>query len=77
MTNSDIIDNVITSIYISHNYKWIGTRYGLNRFDGLNWKDITTTNSKLPDNFINLIKVDQTGIIYLGTDNGIGIYSNY
>ena len=77
MTNSNIIDNVIISLSVAQNYKWIGTRYGLNRFDGTNWKAITTSNSRLPDNFINVIKVNQPGIIYLGTDNGIGIYSNY
>ncbi len=77
MTNSNIIDNVVISLSVGQNYKWIGTRYGLNRFDGTNWKTITTFNSQLPDNFINVITVDQLGIIYLGTDNGIGIYSNY
>lgn len=74
---SDINDNIVISLEVSGSVKWIGTQYGLNRFDGTNWKLITTANSQLPGSYINVLAKNSFGILMIGTNNGAAIYSNY
>lgn len=55
---------------------WIGTDYGLNRFDGYSFKVFTRkegdTNS-LTDNNITCLAQDAAGNIWIGTINGLNI----
>lgn len=56
-------------------YMWIGTRYGLNRFDG-NSFDLYYTENGLADNKIHSLLEDQHQTLWIGTANGISIYEN-
>ena len=64
---------VLTIIQDSHGYMWFGTKDGLNRYDGYNFKifqndpaDTTTISS----NFITTAFEDHSGKIWIGTLNG-------
>ncbi len=61
--------------------KWIGTKPfsnginyvggGLTKFDGKKWTVYNTTNSGMPSNTITSLAVEDSGIIWVGTDNGL------
>lgn len=56
---------------------WIGTQYGLNKFDSYSitrfFKD--TGNVGLPSNSINCLYCDTTGILWIGTSAGLAKYN--
>lgn len=69
--NSGITSNLITSIVVDEqDVKWIGTQYGLSKFDGVNWINFNSSNSGLPDNYITCIEFDLQGIMWIGTYTG-------
>jgi len=59
-------------------FMWIGTRSGLNRFDGYNFKifrhDQHDPNS-LPDNMVQRMVKDQLGRIWINTSGGMTIFN--
>jgi len=59
-------------------YLWIGTNYGLNRYDGYNMKvfknDITKDNS-LVNNYIYSIKQDAGGILWIQSKSGMSVFN--
>jgi serine/threonine-protein kinase len=50
---------------------WVGTINGLAYYDGESWFEYNETNSELPDNYINVLYVDDNGNLWVGTDNGV------
>lgn len=53
-------------------YIWIGTQFGLSRFDGQQFTNFTTSNSKfLPSNSINKLMLDRDGLLWVGTKKGL------
>lgn len=59
-------------------FMWFGTRYGLNRFDGYNFKNYNfrsnDTNS-ISNNWITKIFKDKKGNIWVGTKKGLNKYN--
>tara|TARA_R110001592_G_scaffold363328_1_gene684146 strand:- start:3568 stop:7653 length:4086 start_codon:yes stop_codon:yes gene_type:complete len=62
----------------SKGFMWFGTRDGLNKYDGYNFKvfrhDNTNPNS-LSSNFITTIKEDNNGVLWIGTENGLTAFN--
>ncbi len=53
-------------------YLWLGTQFGLSRFDGKNFKNFNTNNSPfLENNSINKLHVDTQGFLWIGTKKGL------
>ncbi len=50
---------------------WLGTRGGLNRFDGYTFKSYVIDRSKTGTNYIRSIREDKNGILWIGTASGI------
>lgn len=69
--------NVNCIMQDSRGFMWIGTRNGLNRFDGyqfLNFRYDAADSSSLSNNMINDIAEDRYGNIWLATQGGLNMY---
>ncbi len=81
-TNS-ISDNNITTLSVDtfHHVLWVGTKNGLNAFDPITKKVVTYKFNPglntISSNYINCIKVDKKGKIWIGTDGGGLNYLDY
>jgi signal transduction histidine kinase/ligand-binding sensor domain-containing protein len=61
-------------------FLWLGTDFGLNRYDGINfkkWFAIPGDSTALPHNIVNSIAQDKSGYIWVGTGNGIARMNPY
>ncbi len=68
--------SVNTVIKDNKGFYWIGTQYGLNKFDGKNIKTYYTQNTtQLADNFIISALQDSEGNLWFATRNNICRYS--
>lgn len=76
--NDGLSQNMINSIVQdSIGFIWFGTKDGLNRYDGYNFKvfrNNINNNSSISDNYINSIYVDKKGRMWVGTRNGINLF---
>jgi ligand-binding sensor domain-containing protein/two-component sensor histidine kinase len=64
-----------TMVQDENGYIWVGTGYGLNRFDGQRFKQFYEENG-LANNRVNTLHQDNNGRIWVGTDSGISIFEN-
>lgn len=68
MANAGFGSNTITDIAVdSQGIVWVGTNWGLNRYDGTTWTNFLTGNSGLPDNAINSLAIDSLDRVWMGT----------
>ena len=78
--NDGLTDNHINCIMQDHKgYIWVGTFYGLNRYDGYTVDrflyNAADTNS-ITDNFVSTLAEDKNGKLWIGTAKGGGL-ANY
>lgn len=68
-SNSDIPDNYILSIGIDENdNKWMGTRWGIVKYDGENWIKYSKNSTKeIEYTSIRNITIDSAGQVWTGT----------
>ena len=70
-TNEGLSHNSVYSINEDdYGFMWIGTRSGLNRFDGYSFKIYDNNNSGLRNAYINTIFKDSRGRMWIGTQEG-------
>jgi ligand-binding sensor domain-containing protein/signal transduction histidine kinase/DNA-binding response OmpR family regulator len=70
-------NTVIACLQDSRGFMWFGTKDGLNRFDGMQFKIYRTSSissNYLINNRINTLCEDQDGCIWIGTSIGICYY---
>jgi ligand-binding sensor domain-containing protein len=74
--NSGLADNEVHAICFDDlGVAWFGTKNGLSRFDGANWKSYTTTD-KLAQNIVNSIAAETTSHgpeIWVATNGGVSV----
>jgi signal transduction histidine kinase/ligand-binding sensor domain-containing protein/DNA-binding response OmpR family regulator len=77
-TSDKLSSNLITSICQDQTgYIWIGTEYGLNKFDGYRFTTYLHNDgdsTTIHDNFITNIYKDRNGRLIIGSSQGISIY---
>src|SRR6266536_2114696 len=69
-------DNIATDIIQDDNgFTWVATANGLNRFDGVQFKNFYKTGSvqQIPDNYVLSIRKWKGHSLVIATTNGIGI----
>lgn len=65
--NSPISYNTVNTVTTDETGNvWIGTEYGLNRFDGQNWINWFTSDSNLKDDAIRALATDRFNNIWIG-----------
>lgn len=78
--NNGLSQNTVNCIFQdSKGFMWFGTKNGLNRFDGYNFK-IHSRNASpysLGNSIINCITEDSNNQLWIGTDKGIYLYNQY
>lgn len=78
--NNGLSQNTVNCIFQDFKgFMWFGTKNGLNRFDGYNFK-IHSRNASpysLGNSIINCITEDSNNQLWIGTDKGIYLYNQY
>ncbi len=71
--NSPLLNNTVQALELDNDENlWIGTDYGLFKFDGENWTTFTTENSGIPSNQIRSITFNDQNELWVGTfDDGL------
>ena len=69
--NTILVDNKINDILIVDGVKWIGTSWGLYTYNNSTWVDYS---EYLPNPQVRSLTLDNNGILYVGTLNGIAVY---
>jgi len=76
--NEGLSDNIITDILQDKKgYIWIGTKDGLNRFDGYQFKTFKyqpNVTTSLSNNNINELFEDKKGQLWIGTSGGVNLF---
>ena len=71
-------NNITCFCQDKYGYMWIGTQYGLNRFDGYDFKvylnDKENKGKTLNDNEISALFADNSGEVWIGTRKGLCYY---
>ncbi len=65
-----IVHDITTGTSWADGKLWVGTYFGLSRYDGVHWKGYFDHDSGLASNFINFVKASGK-YVYLGTDKGL------
>ena len=71
-----VIRNIVQDKY---RHLWIGTEYGLNRYDGHQFQTFLhdpTDSSSISNNSIFGLAADQSNHIWIGTDHGLNRYTH-
>jgi signal transduction histidine kinase/ligand-binding sensor domain-containing protein/DNA-binding response OmpR family regulator len=76
-TEDGLSNNSITAIVQdSLGFIWIGTKHGLNRYDGVNFKIYSSEQNNLPGNDISVLHIDRKNRFWTGTvGNGLFLYN--
>lgn len=70
--NSSLPSDIVWCVEVdrSTNEKWIGTDWGLAKFDGSTWTIYNTSNSGLPHNSVRSLALDENNDLWAGTLSG-------
>ena len=78
-TSEKLSSNQITQIYQdSEGYIWIGTEYGLNKYDGYrftNYFHEESNPNSISSNIISYLFQDSSGTLWIGTQTGLDRYN--
>jgi ligand-binding sensor domain-containing protein len=69
-----IVHDITTGVSWADDILWIGTYFGLSRYDGTRWKGYFDHDSGLPSNFINFLKANGP-VIWICTDKGLSSFN--
>ncbi|HTP86039.1 MAG TPA: two-component regulator propeller domain-containing protein [Bryobacteraceae bacterium] len=69
-----LIHEITTTVSYVNNMVWVGTYFGVSRYDGRNWKNFLDKDSGLPSNFMNEIKSVDGTRTWFSTDKGLAYW---
>jgi len=70
-------NTVVACLQDTSGFMWFGTKNGLNRFDGIQFKKYYTgkSDNSIPNNAITTLREDKHGLIWIGTYRGLCCYN--
>ncbi len=69
-----VAHDITTVTYYANETLWVGTYFGLSRYDGARWSSYYKKDSGLVSDFINFLKA-QGPVVYLCTDSGLSTFN--
>jgi ligand-binding sensor domain-containing protein len=69
-----LIHEITTSISYVNKILWVGTYFGVSRYDGRNWRNFLDKDSGLPSNFLNQVKSIDGTHTWFCTDKGLAYF---
>jgi ligand-binding sensor domain-containing protein/signal transduction histidine kinase/DNA-binding response OmpR family regulator len=70
-------NTVLTIAQDARGFMWMGTRYGLNRFDGhsfITYRNNPADSNSLSNNYINTLLCDSKKNLWIGTEKGLNLF---
>ncbi len=68
-----LVHDVTVSVSYEDGILWVGTYFGLNRYDGLRWRGYFDHDSGLVSNFINSVRA-RGSVVWISTDKGLNSF---
>jgi ligand-binding sensor domain-containing protein len=68
-----LVHDITTGVTYANDILWVGTYFGLSRYDGNHWKGYFDHDSGLASNFINNVKANGD-VVWLCTDKGVSSF---
>lgn len=72
--NQGLIHEITTTVSYVNKVVWVGTYFGVSRYDGRNWQNFLNKDSGLPSNFMNEVKSIDGDRTWFSTDKGLAYY---
>lgn len=69
-----VAHDITTVVSHANDVLWVGTYFGLSKYDGKNWNSFYDHDSGLASNFINFLKA-QGSVVYICTDDGFSTFN--
>ena len=69
-----LIHEITTSVSYVNKVVWVGTYFGVSRYDGRNWRNFLDKDSGLPSNFLNQVKSIDGTRTWFSTDKGLAYF---
>ena len=69
-----VVHDITTGVSYANDILWVGTYFGLSRYDGTRWKGYFDHDSGLSSNFINFLKA-RNDVVFLCTDQGLSSFN--
>lgn len=72
-----LVHVITTAVSYYDHILWVGTYFGLSRYDGRHWRGYLDHDSGLVSNFINFLVSRNAESCYLGTDQGLSALTDF
>lgn len=69
-----VAHDITTVTSYANDVLWVGTYFGMSRYDGTHWNSYFDHDSGLASNFINYLKAQDT-VVYICTDRGFSTFN--
>ena len=69
-----VAHDITTGVSYANDQLWVGTYFGLSRYNGRQWNSYFQHDSGLASDFINFLKARED-VVYISTDNGLSIFN--
>jgi ligand-binding sensor domain-containing protein len=70
-----LVHDVTSSVDFADGTLWIGTYFGLSRYDGRRWNSYDDQDSGLAGNFINFVRA-RNNVVWIATDQGLSRFDS-
>jgi len=70
-----VVHDITTGVSHANGILWVGTYFGMSRYDGTHWKGYFDHDSGLASNFINFLKADGD-VVWICTDEGLSSFNS-